>query len=160
MVVTDNAAVRSELTKILSSSVFANSPRMIRFLRYVVETTLEGNGGRIKEYVIALEVFEKAETYDTQADSTVRTEASKLRARLSRYYETEGLQDPVVISIPKGSYIPAFEDRRHGTAPASPPHRPIRAKAIAVVLVAAVAELAAMVWFGRPSSSPPPRLGP
>jgi len=101
MVVTDTAVVRSELTKILSSSVFANSPRMIRFLRYVVETTLEGHGGRIKEYVIALEVFEKSETYDPQADSTVRTEASKLRARLSRYYETEGRQDPVVISIPK-----------------------------------------------------------
>ena len=79
MAVRDNAAIRSELTKILSSPVFVNSPRMIRFLRYVVETTLEGNGGLIKEYVIAREVFEKPETYDPQADSTVRTEASKLR---------------------------------------------------------------------------------
>jgi Tol biopolymer transport system component len=160
MVVTDNAAIRSQLTKILSSPVFVNSPRMIRFLKYVVETTLEGNAGRIKEYVIALEVFEKSETYDPQADSTVRTEASKLRARLGRYYETEGRQDPVVISIPKGSYIPAFEDRRNGAAPASPAHRPVQAWAIAVVLVAAIAELAAMVWLGRPSSSPPPRLVP
>jgi Tol biopolymer transport system component len=160
MAVTDNAAIRSQLTKILSSPVFVNSPRMIRFLRYVVETTLEGNGGRIKEYVIALEVFEKSETYDPQADSTVRSEASKLRARLGRYYETEGRLDPVVISIPKGSYLAAFEDRRNGTTTTSPAHRPMRAKVIAAVLTSALAAVAGMFWLSRPSSSPPPRLVP
>jgi Tol biopolymer transport system component len=133
---------------------------MIRFLTYVVETTLDGNGGRIKEYVIALEVFEKSEAYDPQADSTVRTEASKLRARLGRYYETEGRRDPVVISIPKGTYIPAFEDRRNGTAATSSAHRPIRVWAIAAVLAVAIAIAAGVFWLSRPSSSPPPRLVP
>jgi hypothetical protein len=56
--------------------------------------------------VIALEVFEKSETYDPQADSTVRTEAGKLRSRLCRYYETQGSADLVIISIPKGTYVP------------------------------------------------------
>ena len=90
MPVADDAAVRAQLGKILASSVFVNSPRMSRFLRFIVETTLDGKSESIKEYVIAVEVFEKAEDYDPQADSTVRTEASKLRARLARYYETEG----------------------------------------------------------------------
>jgi len=75
MPVGDSSAVREQLGKILSSPVFVNSPRMSRFLRFVVETTLEGDGERIKEYVIAIEVFEKPEDYDPQADSTVRTEA-------------------------------------------------------------------------------------
>ena len=160
MAVTDNAAIRSQLTKILSSPVFINSPRMTRFLRYVVETTLEGNGGRIKEYVIALEVFEKPETYDPQADSTVRTEASKLRTRLGRYYETDGLQDAVVISIPKGSYLPAFENRWDGAATSSPAKRPIRVKMIAAVLASAIAVVAGMFWLSRPSPLPAPRLVP
>jgi Tol biopolymer transport system component len=112
MHVTDNPAVRDQLGKILSSPVFAKSPRMSRFLRYVVEQTLEGNGDRIKEYAIAVEVFDKSEDYDPQADSTVRTEATKLRARLSRYYETDGSADSIVITIPKGAYVPVIEDRR------------------------------------------------
>src|SRR6516162_6487942 len=120
MPVADSSPVRAQLGKILSSSVFVNSPRMSRFLRFVVETTLEGNGERIKEYVIAIEVFEKAEDYDPQADSTVRTEASKLRSRLARYYETEGREDPLVITIPKGSYAPQFENRNHSTPATSP----------------------------------------
>src|SRR5215831_21313349 len=83
-------AIRTELAKILCSASFASSPRMHRFLKYVVDTTLEGKGALIKEYVIALEVFDKPDAYDPREDSTVRTEASKLRARLSRYYENEG----------------------------------------------------------------------
>src|SRR4051794_5689294 len=93
---------------------------MSRFLRFVVETTLDGKSESIKEYVIAIEVFEKAEDYDPQTDSTVRTEASKLRSRLARYYETEGREDPVVITIAKGSYVPQFEDRNRGTPATTP----------------------------------------
>src|SRR5215471_11757916 len=147
MPVADGSAVRAQLGKILAGSVFVNSPRMSRFLRFVVETTLDGNGESIKEYVIATEVFEKAEDYDPQADSTVRTEAGKLRSRLGRYYETEGRDDPVVITIPKGSYVPKFEERNHETpATASVPSAgaapkttfPVL-KASAVVVVAGLA---------------------
>src|SRR6266404_5165324 len=49
----NDTAIRTELTRILSSASFASSPRMNRFLKYVVETTLEGKGALIKEYVIA-----------------------------------------------------------------------------------------------------------
>src|SRR5215831_14152099 len=113
MPVADDAAVRAQLGKILSSPVFVNSPRMSRFLRFVVETTLDGNGERIKEYVIAIEVFEKADDYDPQADSTVRTEASKLRSRLARYYETEGRDDLIAITIPR---VPTFHSSNNVTS--------------------------------------------
>src|SRR5215471_13302965 len=96
------SAVRTELSSILSSSVFAASPRMSRFLKYIVEETLAGQADGIKEYSIAIEVFERRPDYDPRTDSTVRTEASKLRARLSRYYQTDGRGDTLVISIPKG----------------------------------------------------------
>ena len=79
----ETVKVRQELERILASAVFANSPRMSRFLKFVVEETL--NGRLIKEYIVAVEVFDKGEDYDPKADSTVRTEASKLRSRLGRY---------------------------------------------------------------------------
>ena len=108
----DTTKVREELKKILGSPVFASSPRMSRFLKFVVEQALEG--GQIKEYILAIEVFDKPETYDPKTDSTVRTEAGKLRARLQKYYEAEGQADPIVISITKGTYVAVFEDRQNG----------------------------------------------
>ena len=156
----DNGAIRGELTKIISSPSFVNSPRMVRFLKYVVETTLEGKGSLIKEYAIALDVFEKSEAYDSREDSTVRTEASKLRTRLGRYYESEGREDPVIISIPKGAYLPAFESRRNGGPVHSSRNRPTRVRVVAAVLTAVGVAAGAIIWFSRPPHSPPPRLVP
>ncbi len=111
MPVSDASAVRAQLNRILASAVFVKSPRMRQFLKFVVERTLSGTADQIKEYVVALEVFEKGPQFDPQTDSSVRTEAGKLRTRLGRYYDAEGHNDPVVISIPKGSYVPVFIDR-------------------------------------------------
>ena len=113
---------------------------MNRFLKYVVETTLEGKRALIKEYVIALEVFDKSDAYDPREDSTVRTEASKLRARLSRYYENEGREDQVIISVPKGGYVPVFQGRRDEIEPvSSTTRRPGQSRLIAAALAAAIA---------------------
>ena len=154
-----DTAIRTQLTKILSSPSFASSPRMNRFLKYVVETTLEGKRALIKEYVIALEVFDKSDAYDPRVDSTVRTEASKLRARLSRYYENEGREDQVIISVPKGGYVPVFQGRRDEIeAVSSTTRRPGQSRLIAAALAAAIAG-AGIFWFSR-SQPPPPRLVP
>src|SRR4051795_8435502 len=102
----DCVAQRAEVARVLASSVFSNSPRMSRFLRFVVEEVFASRGDRLKESVIAVEVFDKNPGYDPRADSTVRTEASKLRTKLRTYYETEGREDPFIISIPKGGYLP------------------------------------------------------
>jgi Tol biopolymer transport system component len=160
MQVADIPAARVELGKILSSAVFAKSPRMSRFLRYVVEQTLEGNGDHIKEYAIGVEVFDKGHDYDPQADSTVRTEATKLRARLDRYYETDGAADLIVITIPKGAYVAMIVDRRQtvGGRPAAPKARVL---AVASLFLAAVAVGAGVYWTKR-STKPDvaPRLMP
>jgi Tol biopolymer transport system component len=133
---------------------------MNRFLKYVVETTLEGKGPLIKEYVIALEVFDKSDAYDPREDSTVRTEANKLRARLSRYYENEGQGDPVIISVPKGGYVPAFEVRRDETAAVpSTAHRLGQGRLVTASLAAALV-VAGMFWFSGSRATSPPRPVP
>jgi serine/threonine-protein kinase len=38
----------------------------------------------------------------------VRSEAVRLRARLSKYYSAEGRQDPIIIELPKGGYVLSF----------------------------------------------------
>jgi Tol biopolymer transport system component len=39
-------------------------------------------------------------------------EAGRLRDRLGAYYEAEGGADPILISLPKGRYLPEFTERR------------------------------------------------
>jgi Tol biopolymer transport system component len=130
---------------------------MSRFLRFVVEQTLEGRASRIKEYVIATDVFDRPDDYDPQADSTVRTEATKLRGRLNRYYETEGREDNVVISVPKGTYVPVFEDR-NGAPAGAPAKRPRFTVYAAVILAAALA--VGWIWRALRPLTPSAKLVP
>ena len=103
--------VRAQMLRILSSRYFKGSERLAQFLRHVVEETLVGRAGEIKEYVIGVAVYRKRRDFDPRTDATVRVEASRLRRKLSEYYEDAGRDDPIVITVPKGGYVPAFTGR-------------------------------------------------
>ena len=79
---------------------------MSRFLKFVVEQTLAGEGERLKEYVIGVEVFDRDADYDPRLDAIVRVEAARLRTKLAEYYAGEGRSDAVVLNLPKGGYAP------------------------------------------------------
>ncbi len=104
-------AARIELGKILASPEFAHVERPSRFLRFVVEQTLEGHREDLKEYLIGVEVLGRHDSFDPKTDSIVRVEASRLRARLKQYYENSGKDDPILIDLPKGGYTPVFYKR-------------------------------------------------
>jgi eukaryotic-like serine/threonine-protein kinase len=108
----DAEQVRLQLDRILTSAAFAEAERARSFLRFIVERKLEGHVGEIKESVIAVEVLGRPPSFDSKSDSIVRVEAARLRERLSSYYEAEGGADPVLISLPKGRYVPEFGERR------------------------------------------------
>ena len=101
-------AAREELERVLSSRCFARSEGLSRLLRFLVERQLEGRESEIKETLIGVEVYGRSPDYDPKLDSTVRSEVGRLRARLSKYYSTEGTQDLLVIELPKGGYVPNF----------------------------------------------------
>src|SRR5271165_2634444 len=90
-------AVREELSRILRSSIFSQSDRLGRFLRFTIESTLAGKADEIKEYVIGTEVYDRKPSYHPSEDSIVRSEARRLRNKLKEYYESEGNDDPVFI---------------------------------------------------------------
>jgi TolB-like protein len=99
-------AIREQLTKLLSSEVFARSERLVRFLQFTVDMVLAGRQNEIKEYVIGVEVYDRRSSYNPTADSIVRSEARRLRSKLKRYYEFIGKKDPVRIVFRPGSYTP------------------------------------------------------
>jgi TolB-like protein len=103
--------IRHQLDRMLASDSFVHSDRLSRFLRYVVDRTLNGEGDRLKEYVLGTEVFDRDEQYDPRVDSIVRVEAGRLRAKIDEYYNHGGRNDPILIRMRRGSYTPLFERR-------------------------------------------------
>jgi TolB-like protein/Tfp pilus assembly protein PilF len=94
--------------KIVSSSGFQNSDRMVRFLRFVVEKTLAGDQDQLKEYLLGVEVFDRPESFDPKVDTIVRVEARRLRKKLKEYYDADGAADTVRIEVPPPGYVPVF----------------------------------------------------
>lgn len=101
--------VELQLQRIVNSDVFSASPKLRKFLQYIVEETLQGNGSRLKQYSIATNAFGLNENFDPDTNPAVRLDAGRLRIALESYYKAEGVEDTIRISVPKGRYIPIFE---------------------------------------------------
>ncbi|MBI4906667.1 MAG: tetratricopeptide repeat protein [Acidobacteria bacterium] len=136
-------AVRGQLEKTLSSKTFESSPQLCRFLRFLVDQEIAGRGAELKEFVLAMEVFGKGDSFDPRVDTVVRTEARRLRQKLMEYYQSEGRGDAIEIILPKGCYRAVFQPPRPEVSSPSRsstvPHRSSRwiATAIGISLLAA-----------------------
>jgi len=149
-------SIRAGLEKVLCSRHFLASEGRSRFLRFVVEQALQNRLDHLKEYVIGVEVFGRGESFDPKADSIVRVEARKIRAKLEEYYEMEGRDDPVRIDLPKGRYAPTFRERASAGKETA---RPVRRQRIPVWYGAGAALLlcGAGVAYWRHANRPPIR---
>jgi len=103
--------VAEQLSQILLAAPFQNSTILSRFLTFIVEETLAGHKSELKEYTIGLKALSKRRDFSPQLDPAVRIHAGRLRRTLNEYYLTQGKNDELIISIPKGSYIPEFSIR-------------------------------------------------
>src|SRR5215813_12524681 len=153
-------AVRRQLDKVLASAGFSRNERLSRFLRFVVERQLEGRDQELKESLIAIEVFGRLPGYDSKQDPIVRTEASRLRARLSEYYLADGKSDSMIIELPKGGYVPVVRSAERTDKPAAPEAArlnkwriPVGIAALALLVVASAA---VNWWWFRPPNTPIP----
>src|SRR5690348_17128936 len=112
---------RAELQAVLGSAAFARSPALSHLLSYLCEKTFAGETDQIKEYSVALDVFDRSDAFDQDTDSIVRVQANRLRKRLSEYYAAEGAAHAIRLTIPVGQYVPSFQQVTApdlGTAPA------------------------------------------
>ncbi|MGC1646256.1 MAG: malectin domain-containing carbohydrate-binding protein [Candidatus Sulfotelmatobacter sp.] len=119
-------AERKELQAVLRSPLFARSPALTHLLSYLCEKTFAGNSDQIKEYSVAVDVFDRRDSFDQDSDSIVRVQANRLRKRLNNYYTSEGVAHSIHITIPVGQYIPAFErmSAAESTSSSLPPQAP------------------------------------
>src|SRR3982751_4331389 len=94
--------VLAQLDRVLASHTFQGSARSSTLLRFLVDEAVHGRIDRLKEYTLGAEGLGKGDTFDPRTDPIVRAEASRLRARLERYYGDEGRDEGVLIELPKG----------------------------------------------------------
>jgi TolB-like protein/Tfp pilus assembly protein PilF len=111
----------TELESVLKFNSLKNSPILSRFLRYIVEETLNEHQHFIKEYSIAINVLNRSADFNSNDDAVVRIHAGRLRRILNEYYLTEGQNNSLLINIPIGGYIPSFI-RKESIRPIVPPH--------------------------------------
>jgi hypothetical protein len=97
------------IDRIVATPAFSKSERLVSFLRHVCRMEDEGRAGEIGEQQIGAAVFGRSKNYDPSIDGIVRSHASRLRIRLDQYFEQEGREEPVRVSIPRGGYVPVYE---------------------------------------------------
>lgn len=119
----DPESVSAQLERILAGPPLKSSPTLSRFLRYIVKETLAGRSDSIGEYSLGVGVFGRGQMFNRRLDPIVRVQARNLRARLAQYYAGPGADDPIVIDLPRRSYVPLFRSRtpREVAAPPPPP---------------------------------------
>ena len=103
-----DAEIYHWLDKICSSDEFSAKDKTCRLLRFLVDETLAGRGENLKQYTIGTTVFKRRKDFNSELDPVVRIQAGRLRRSLELYYAYEGKDDPIRITIPKGTYVPLF----------------------------------------------------
>ncbi len=165
------AEVSGQVDRILRSAAFQGSEALRQLLAYLGKRAIEQSSEPVKVREIAAAVFGRAEDFNPQTDSIVRVHTGRLRLKLAEYYLGPGADDPVFITIPKGSYALAFshketpdvalESREAAipatveAAPASGRHVPWRMLLIVVLTLAALGAAATLTLQesrNRPSS--------
>ena len=134
--------VRAALERMSGSEGFRSSPQLAAFLRFTVEAVLRGERDRIKAYTIAVEALGRDERFDPQVDPIVRVEATRLRRAVERYYAGPGADEPVLIELRPGSYVPIFRRR---AASAEPEPVPVRLRALVAPILRPLRLLMAVI---------------
>lgn len=149
-VVSPSEQVRSscadQLARLVNSSTFRNAESLRRMLAYLGEQTLEGRADRLKEYTVGIEAFGKPPDYDPKTDSSVRVHLSNLRKKLDEYSRGEGVNDPLVVELPKGHFKLAFRKGPVGGTTAGGALRRWQIAAVALMIALAGTAALAVRW--------------
>jgi hypothetical protein len=109
--VTEREHLLEQIDRLVSSHALHGSESLCKLLRYLAKHAVDHPGAPIKEFQIATEVFGRSSDFDPQLDSMVRVQAGRLRSKLNEYYSSDGLEDHVVVELPKGTYVLSFHHR-------------------------------------------------
>ena len=132
--------------RILDSEGLRRSGRLRELLLYLLKRASESPDHPVREQDIGNEVYGRRPDYDTSHDTIVRVQVTQLRKKLERYYETEGARDELILTIPRGRYLPVWRPRLADTVappviPTPEPSVPNRFAQRARILLAICAAL-------------------
>lgn len=157
---------RDLVSRVASSVTFEKSPRLRAFLLHVCRCAIEEKPEEATEYQIGINVYERPAGYNPNEDNIVRSQARVLRMKLEHHFAHEGRNELIVITIPKGQYLPIFEDRASdaplpvGVTPirqpdkSTPPWRWILSMAVIVLIALLLAS--GILLFRLRNSAPRP----
>lgn len=114
-------ATHAQIQRILQSKAFRTSEIHRNLLSYLADKSISGTADGLKEYTVGLDVFAKPDSYDPRQESTVRMHVARLRQKLAEYYRTEGLEDAILVELPKGGFKLTFEPREVRPEPVAEP---------------------------------------
>jgi hypothetical protein len=97
--------------RIISSRGFAKAVQLRDIVLYVSRRALEDQPKAITEQEVASNALGRGANFNPNEDNIVRAQVRHVRQRLEEYFSTEGQNEPLVLLIPKGTYVPQFEHR-------------------------------------------------
>jgi hypothetical protein len=131
--------------KVAGSASFQRSPRLRELLLYICERAIQNRPEELREQQIGCGVFGRRPDYSPGEDNIVRVEIRHLRKRLDEYFTTEGKDEPLVIFIPKGTYVPVFEPR--GVVATAPAAEPACSTEVVAAAPKAAEKVARPLWY-------------
>jgi len=108
------------IERIISTAPFQKSQRFRALLRYLTDRSLYGTPADFTETKIGIRVFERPTDYSTVEDSTVRVHVRQLRLKLHEYFDSDGRNEPLIVEIPKGGFMPVFRPATQRATDISP----------------------------------------
>lgn len=111
----------AQVQRILHGKVFRTSEVQRNLLIYLADKSIAGKADTLKEYTVGLDVLGKPVSYDPRQESVVRMHVARLRQKLAEYYRTEGVDDPIIVDLPKGGFKVTFEPRPVAPVPSPLP---------------------------------------
>jgi|CZKS01.1.fsa_nt_gi hypothetical protein len=110
--IAESAMVREELVRrVASSTTFERSPRLRAFFLHVCRCALDNKPEAASEQQVGICVYDRPPGYNPNDDNIVRSQARLMRLKLEHHFANEGKDEAIVITIPKGRYLPVFETR-------------------------------------------------
>src|SRR6266852_1807943 len=157
-----------QIDTLVASKELHGAHSLCKLLRYLANHAMDFPGEPLKEYKIATEVFGRSSDFDPQLDSIIRVQAGRLRSRLAKYYESEGAGDPILVELPKGSYVVSFHHRGRNASKLNGnalhegkrQEAPLTARSLgktvvvlSILLILAIAAIARLVAIRQPSEA-------
>jgi hypothetical protein len=106
--------------RMVASRGLGRSTLLSNFLLFVCDRYLSGKIDEITEQQIGIHVFGRAAGYNSGDDNIVRSYARTLRKRIEDYFATEGKDEGLTLTIPRGGYVPVFFPRDQARAASIP----------------------------------------